>query len=95
LFFVCFFVFFFRDRVSLYSPGCHGTHSVDQAGLEFRNLPAFAYQVLGIKACTTTARLKDLFIIISKYTVAVFRQHQKRVSDLIMDVVSHHVVAGI
>jgi hypothetical protein len=51
--------------------------------------------VLGIKACTTTARLKDLFIIISKYTVAVFRQHQKRVSDLIMDVVSHHVVAGI
>jgi hypothetical protein len=23
----------FRDRVSLYSPGCPGTHSVDQAGL--------------------------------------------------------------
>jgi hypothetical protein len=29
----------FRDRVSLYSPGCPGTHSVDQAGLELRNLP--------------------------------------------------------
>jgi hypothetical protein len=28
---------------------------------------------------------KDLFIIISKYTVAVFRQHQKKVSDLITD----------
>jgi len=26
----------FRDRVSLCSPGCPGTHSVDQAGLELR-----------------------------------------------------------
>jgi hypothetical protein len=39
LFFVCLFV---RDRVSLYSPGCPGTHFVDQAGLELRNLPASA-----------------------------------------------------
>jgi hypothetical protein len=31
---------FFRDRVSLYSPGCPGTHFVDQAGLELRNPPA-------------------------------------------------------
>jgi hypothetical protein len=46
----------FRDRVSLCSPGCPGTHSVDQAGLELRNPPASAYQVLGLKACTTTAR---------------------------------------
>ncbi|GAB1295636.1 Advillin [Apodemus speciosus] len=30
------------DRVSLYSPGCPGTHSVDQAGLELRNPPASA-----------------------------------------------------
>jgi hypothetical protein len=35
-------LFFFRDRVSLYSPGCPGTHSVDQAGLEIRNPPASA-----------------------------------------------------
>jgi hypothetical protein len=42
--------FFFRDRVSLCSPGCPGTHSVDQAGLELRNLPASALQVLGLKA---------------------------------------------
>ena len=52
--FVCLFVF--RDRVSLCSPSCPGTHSVDQAGLELRNLPASASQVLGLKACTTTAR---------------------------------------
>jgi hypothetical protein len=30
------FVFVFQDRVSLCSPGCPGTHSVDQAGLELR-----------------------------------------------------------
>jgi hypothetical protein len=37
-----FFFFFlvFRDRVSLCSSGCPGTHSVDQAGLELRNPPA-------------------------------------------------------
>jgi hypothetical protein len=35
-------VLFFRDRVSLCSPGCLGTHSVDQAGLELRNWPASA-----------------------------------------------------
>jgi hypothetical protein len=36
------FVLFFRDRVSLYSPGCPGTHFVDRAGLKLRNLPASA-----------------------------------------------------
>ena len=52
--FVCLFVCFwqegvgfgfFQDRVSLYSPGCPGTQSVDQAGLELRNLSASASQV--------------------------------------------------
>ena len=43
----------FRDRVSLYSPGCPGTHFVDQAGLELRDPPASASQVLGLKACAT------------------------------------------
>jgi hypothetical protein len=51
------FVLIFRDRISLCSPGCPGTHSVDQAGLELRNPPASAFQVLGLKACATTARL--------------------------------------
>jgi hypothetical protein len=56
--FICLFLFFFfRDRVSLCSPGCPETHSVDQAGLELRNPPASASRVLGLKACTTTARL--------------------------------------
>ena len=49
----CFLFLFFQDRVSLCSPGCPGTHSVDQAGLELRNSPASASQVLGLKACTT------------------------------------------
>jgi hypothetical protein len=49
-----FFVLFFRDRVSLCSPGCPGTHFVDQAGLELRNPPASASRVLGLKACATT-----------------------------------------
>jgi hypothetical protein len=33
-----------------------GTHSVDQAGLKLRNPPASTSQVLGLKACATTAR---------------------------------------
>ena len=50
--FVCF--LFFQDRDSLYSPGCPGTHVVDQAGLELRNPPASPSRVLGLKACATT-----------------------------------------
>jgi hypothetical protein len=53
--------FVFRDRVSLCSSGCPGTHFVDQAGLELRNLPASASPVLGLKACTTTPGLNDFF----------------------------------
>jgi hypothetical protein len=48
-----FFFFVFWDRVSLCSPGCLGTHSVEQAGLELRNLPASASWVLGLKVCAT------------------------------------------
>ena len=64
------FVFFFRDRVSLCSPGCPGTHFVDQAGLKLRNPPASAPQVLGLKACATTARPEILFF--KKYLSSVF-----------------------
>jgi hypothetical protein len=55
--FFCFVFFVFRDRVSLFNNGCPGTHSVDQAGLELRNPPASASQVLGLKAYATAARL--------------------------------------
>jgi hypothetical protein len=44
-----------QDRVSLFSPGSTGTHSVDQTGLKFRNLTASASQVLGLKVWVTTA----------------------------------------
>jgi hypothetical protein len=45
---------FSRQGFSLCSPGCPETHSVDQAGLD---PPASASQVLGLKACATTAQL--------------------------------------
>ncbi|GAB1293700.1 Polycystic kidney disease protein 1-like 2 [Apodemus speciosus] len=45
-----------QNRVSLCSPGCPGSHSVDQAGLELRNPPASASQELGLQACATTAQ---------------------------------------
>jgi hypothetical protein len=53
--FVLFCFLVFRDRVSQCSPGCPGTHSVDQAGPELQNLPASASQVLGLKARAITA----------------------------------------
>jgi hypothetical protein len=58
--FFCFCVLFcfvvFRDRLSLCSPGCPGTHFVDQGGLELRNAPASASRVLGLKVYATMAR---------------------------------------
>jgi hypothetical protein len=51
--FFCLF-WFFQDKVSLYSPGCPGTHFVDQVGLDLRKPPASASRVLGLKACATT-----------------------------------------
>jgi hypothetical protein len=54
VFLFCFVLFFvFQDMVSLYSPGCPGTHFVDQADLQLRNPPASASRVLGLKACAT------------------------------------------
>jgi hypothetical protein len=60
-FFFLFLFLFFWDRVSLYSSGCPGTHFVDQTGLELRNPPVFDSQVLGLKACATTARQGLIF----------------------------------
>jgi hypothetical protein len=52
----------FEDRVPLCSPGCPGSHSVDQAGLEFGDPPASASQVLGLKGCVTTTWLFFFFL---------------------------------
>jgi hypothetical protein len=54
---------FFLETGFLCSPGCPGTHSVDQAGLELRTLPAAACQVLGLKVCTTTAQHSGTFCL--------------------------------
>jgi hypothetical protein len=52
--FFFFLVWFFETEFLCVAPGCLGTHSVDQAGLELRNPSASASQVLGLKVCATT-----------------------------------------
>jgi hypothetical protein len=69
--------------VSLYSPGCPETHSVDQAGLKLRNLPASASRVLRLKVCATTPSSayffaekkisKTLFSLLSTLEVLIIR----------------------
>jgi hypothetical protein len=49
--------------VSLCSPGCPGTHTLDQASLELRDPPASASHVLGLKACITTTWLLNFIFI--------------------------------
>jgi hypothetical protein len=55
-------LFVFQNRVSLYRSGYPGTHFEDQAGLELRNPPASASQVLGLKACATMPGLDAVFL---------------------------------
>lgn len=62
----------FWDRVSQGSPECHGTYSVDQAGLETGDQPASACWVLGLKMwavytpCLSLSKctLKDLSLLL-------------------------------
>jgi hypothetical protein len=51
--FLSFFFFFFFYEIGFLCVALAdtGTYSVDQAGLELRNLMASASQVLGLKAC--------------------------------------------
>ena len=72
----------FRDRVSLNSLGCPGTQSVDQAGLELRNPPVSAPQVLGLKACATTAWLSLFFYKRKKLACQIKRLIHKAVLNL-------------
>ena len=48
-----------RDRVSLCSPGCPGTHFVDQAGLELRNPPASASTFQYLKTVNDPSPVDD------------------------------------
>jgi hypothetical protein len=66
--------------ISLCSPGCPRTHSVDQAGLELRNPPAFASRVLGLKARATTFWLHFVFVCLFVCLFVLFFQR-----------ISHHV----
>jgi hypothetical protein len=63
--FFCFvlFCFCFLETGFLCSPGCPGTHAVDQAGLKLRNSPASASRVLGLKACATTPGFCSYFYV--------------------------------
>jgi hypothetical protein len=84
--FVC--LFCFQDRVSLYSPDCPGTHFVDQAGLELRNLPDSVSQMLGLKACATIAWLfffLRLIYLLYVSTLLLSSDTPERASDLIVD----------
>jgi hypothetical protein len=53
------FCFVFFKTGFLCSHACSGTHSVDQAGLKLRNLPASASHVLRLKVSTTAAWPED------------------------------------
>jgi hypothetical protein len=56
--FVCLFVF--KTGFLCVALAVLGLNSVDQAGLKLRNSPASASQVLGLKACATTALISQL-----------------------------------
>ena len=64
--------FFFLDMVSLYSFDCPGAHFVDQAGLELRNSPASASQVLGLKACAT---MPGMFLVLFLFLILYILTH--------------------
>jgi hypothetical protein len=65
--FVCLFVCFSGQGFSLYSPGCPGTHFVDQAGPELRNPSASAPPSAGMHH---HAWLSDniFFLVVTFYT---------------------------
>ena len=44
----------FRDKVYRCNYGCPRTHPADQAGLDLRDLLTSTYQILGLKARSTT-----------------------------------------
>ena len=57
------FLRFFETGFSLCSPGCPGTHSVDQAGLELRNPPAFCLYTYGLDTLPTAWKSTSLLTV--------------------------------
>ena len=67
--FVCLFVFsffFLQDRVSLCSPGCPRTHSVDQAGLKLTEIPLSPPPECGDERCAPPP-LDDLVLFLFSF----------------------------
>lgn len=54
-------VFVFQGSIFCVVLTCPVTRSVDKAGLELRDLSAFASQMLGLKVCTTMSSLTSIF----------------------------------
>jgi hypothetical protein len=63
--------------VSLCISDCPGTHSVDQASLELRNLPASASPVLGLKACAPLPGVQHFFSRVPSWHGPIKRRRWK------------------
>lgn len=54
--------YFWRQGLSIHSCGCPETCSVEKADLKLTEIHFSTSRVLGLKACSTTARLMILFL---------------------------------
>jgi hypothetical protein len=68
---ILFYFIYFWDRVSLCSHDCPRAHSVDQAGLNLRDLTAFASGLLGLKVCAEKMSQFLYSQIVSELAVAI------------------------
>lgn len=87
------FPFGFWGCVSLCTPGCLGDHSVDQAGLQLNDLPAFAFWVLELKVCASSPPAGSCLSLwfclhvcmCTAYVPAAYRSQKKALSPLKME----------
>jgi hypothetical protein len=64
-------VWFFETEFLCYSLGCPGTHCVDQAGLELRDPPASASQVLEYKNIFKLKKLLEKYLKLHNKLLAI------------------------
>ncbi|GAB1298265.1 Solute carrier family 28 member 3 [Apodemus speciosus] len=74
-------------RIFLCSPGCPGTHSVDQGVLELRNLPASASQVLGLKVVIWSSLILAIILWLALDTAKLGQQQLVSFGGLVMYIV--------